>query len=997
MARKKVKRWEDHRITGIGRREARTAFYKDSQKKISLNGEWDFKYVDAPELSPEGFEQSGACEGWDKIDVPSVWQLRGYDKMHYTDVLYPFPVNPPHVPDENPTGIYKKTVVLDEQWMEKDTVLKFHGVDSAFDVWVNGKHVGFGKVSRLPSEFDITGFVKTGENDITVRVYKWSDGTYLEDQDMWWLSGIYRDVELINEEKNAVLDLRVNGTLDDSYKNGFFTAGITMKQAGTNLGWKLSYKGKTVLEGELVSEGKDICIEAEIPEVHTWTAETPELYEFTVMTENQEVTVRCGFRKIEIKDKNFRVNNQVILLNGINHHDYNPREGRRVTREQMESDIRLMKQYNINAVRCSHYPANEYFYDLCDEYGLYVINEADLECHGFEWVENYTWITDDETWKDAYVDRSVRMVKRDRNHPSIIMWSMGNESAFGCNFRSAAEAIRELDDTRLVHYEGDFEAEVTDVYSTMYTRLKGLKEIAEYQIKGDKPHVMCEYGHAMGNGPGGLKAYQDMYRKYKRLQGGFLWEWYDHGIYTEEKDKKYYKYGGNYGDFPTNGNFCIDGILMPDRTPSPGMEEYKQIIAPVEITAVEGSMNKLQIRNYYDFLNLDTTTLYWEVKAEDQTIQDGIVEGLSVAPHEGKIIALPITAFELQENTDYYLNLTVCQKEERNYAPAGYEIKKVQIPMQIRKDGFSVRETADKLQVTEGQGGLTVENSRVTAKFSTVFGKLISFGKDGKEYLTEGPRMNVYRATIDNDMYKKEDWMNKYFIQKPVEETEYVSCLKEDDKVIVQIGTFFSCYNQSWGFECDYTYTVYSCGQMKVEIQGKAVQRGKLEPAFLPRIGVIMKGNKNFQKAMWYGMGPGESYVDSKAASIMGIYENTVDGMMTDYVFPQENGHHEQVKWFRIGDGKDGLLCKMEEKLGLNLANYTDESLEKAQHPFEIEKADDLIIHLDYRQSGLGSNSCGEEQLEENKVKLQDFAMAFTVQAAECGTEIREARKQYID
>ena len=538
---------------------------------------------------------------------------------------------------------------------------------------------------------------------------------------------------------------------------------------------------------------------------------------------------------------------------------------------------------------------------------------------------------------------------------------------------------------------------MTDVYSTMYTRLKGLKEIAEYQIKGDKPHVMCEYGHAMGNGPGGLKAYQDMYRKYKRLQGGFLWEWYDHGIYTEEKDKKYYKYGGNYGDFPTNGNFCIDGILMPDRTPSPGMEEYKQIIAPVEITAVEGSMNKLQIRNYYDFLNLDTTTLYWEVKAEDQTIQDGTVEGLSVAPHEGKIIALPITAFELQENTDYYLNLTVCQKEERNYAPAGYEIKKVQIPMQIRKDGFSVRETADKLQVTEGQGGLTVENSRVTAKFSTVFGKLISFGKDGKEYLTEGPRMNVYRATIDNDMYKKEDWMNKYFIQKPVEETEYVSCLKEDDKVIVRIGTFFSCYNQSWGFECDYTYTVYSCGQMKVEIQGKAVQRGKLEPAFLPRIGVIMKGNKNFQKTMWYGMGPGESYVDSKAASIMGIYENTVDGMMTDYVFPQENGHHEQVKWFRIGDGKDGLLCKMEEKLGLNLANYTDESLEKAQHPFEIEKADDVIIHLDYRQSGLGSNSCGEEQLEENKVKLQDFAMAFTVQAAECGTEIRKARKQYID
>ena len=643
MARKTVKRWENHQITGIGRREARTAFYKDSQSRISLNGEWKFKYIDAPELSPEGFEKPGVGNEWDNIDVPSVWQLRGYDKMHYTDVLYPFPINPPYVPDENPTGIYKKIVNLDDQWVQKDTILKFHGVDSAFDVWVNGNYVGFSKVSRLPSEFDITEFVKSGENDVTVRVYKWSDGTYLEDQDMWWLSGIYRDVELINEEKNAVLDVQIDGSLDDSYTNGLFTSKIKMKQAGTNIKWKLSYKGEAVFEGEASFKDKEIYISADIPSVHTWTAETPELYDFTISTDTQEVTVRCGFRRIEIKDKNFCVNGQVILLNGVNHHDYNPKEGRTVTREQMEDDIRLMKQYNINAVRCSHYPANEYFYDLCDEYGLYVINEADLECHGFEWVENYTWITDDESWKNVYVDRSVRMVKRDRNHPSIIMWSMGNESAFGCNFRSAAQAIRELDDTRLIHYEGDFEAEVTDVYSTMYTRLKGLKEIAEYEVKGDKPHVMCEYGHAMGNGPGGLKAYQDMYRKYKRLQGGFLWEWYDHGIHTVEGDNEYYKYGGNYGDFPTNGNFCIDGILMPDRTPSPGMEEYKQIIAPIEITPIAGNIKKIKIENYYDFLNLSTVIINWEIKAENESVQKGIIDDLSVSPHDSCVLELPIT------------------------------------------------------------------------------------------------------------------------------------------------------------------------------------------------------------------------------------------------------------------------------------------------------------------------------------------------------------------
>ena len=742
MARKKVKRWEDHRITGIGRREARTAFYKDSQKKISLNGEWAFKYVDAPELSPEGFEQSGACEGWDKIDVPSVWQLRGYDKMHYTDVLYPFPVNPPHVPDENPTGIYKKTVVLDEQWMEKDTVLKFHGVDSAFDVWVNGNHVGFGKVSRLPSEFDITGFVKTGENDITVRVYKWSDGTYLEDQDMWWLSGIYRDVELINEEKNAVLDLRVNGTLDDSYKNGFFTAGITMKQAGTNLGWKLSYKEKTVLEGELVSEGKDICIEAEIPEVHTWTAETPELYEFTVMTENQEVTVRCGFRKIEIKDKNFRVNNQVILLNGVNHHDYNPREGRRVTREQMESDIRLMKQYNINAVRCSHYPANEYFYDLCDEYGLYVIDEADLECHGFEWVENYTWITDDETWKDAYVDRSVRMVKRDRNHPSIIMWSMGNESAFGCNFRSAAEAIRELDDTRLVHYEEDRDASIADVYSTMYTRHKALEILGRDTAK-KKPHVVCEYAHAMGNGPGGLKEYWEIFERYPRLQGGFIWEWVDHGIKKYDSNgKAYYTYGGDYGDYPNSGAFCCDGLIQADRRPTPGILQVKKVMEPVTFIDFDKTTGEITVCNKYDFTDLSHLEGTFKVHTLQGILLEGKVDLSEVAPHGCK----RITVYDSAESgawcdeQDIWLTITVCYKEKQIWSEeAHHEVAFHQecLNKAVRK---TVKEPADngssgELHMVEKAGIIYVEGQNFTAEFDRVHGYLSGYTLNGERLI----------------------------------------------------------------------------------------------------------------------------------------------------------------------------------------------------------------------------------------------------------------------
>ncbi len=997
MTRRVKKRWEDHLLGSMGRREARTAFYQDSASRISLNGEWKFLYLEAPELSPEGFMNRGAGAGWDSIDVPSVWQLRGYDRMHYTDVLYLFPINPPFVPTENPTGIYKKTVSLNKEWLVNDTILKFHGVDSAFDVWVNGTHAGYSKISRLPSEFDITKLLREGENDITVRAYKWSDGTYLEDQDMWWLSGIYRDVELMNEPKNSILNCSVDGDLDPSYKNGILKAEITTKQERCKGTWKLEQNGKETASGVFQTQTGKACLEELIPDADLWTAETPNLYELTVATGSHEVKVRVGFRRIEIKDHNFCVNNQVILLNGVNRHDYNPKEGRCVTYEQSKADVLLMKQCNINAVRCSHYPANEHFYDLCDEYGLYVIDEADLECHGFEWVERYDWITDDPSWEQAYVERSVRMVKRDRNHPCIIMWSMGNESSFGCNFRSAAKAIKELDGTRLLHYEGDYEAEVTDVYSTMYTRLKRLKEIAESDSKGKKPHVMCEYGHAMGNGPGGLKAYQEMYRKYRRLQGGFLWEWYDHGIYTEEGGEAYYRYGGNYGDFPTNGNFCIDGLLMPDRTPSPALLEYKQVIAPIEVRRAEGNQRELQLRNYHDFLTLEKFYIRWELVAEDQVLQEGRLDHMTAQPHETERVIVPFAPFLPEANTDYYLNITVCRKEATNYAEAGHEISRVQFPVDICYDVLEERPLGKALKVSEAEGILTVKNDAVTVRFHKVFGKLLGISVQGREFLSDGPQMTVYRATIDNDMYKKEDWMNKYFIQKSGEQTEYFRYEAEQDKVVVSIGKYFGCYNQSWGFECDYEYTVYSCGQVKVKLHGRAIQNGKLEPPFLPRIGVVMKGNKELQNAVWYGRGPGENYADSKEAGLMGIYFSSVDEMGTNYVFPQENGHREEVKWFGIGDGDRTLLCKAKAPLGLNLSNYTDESLENAKHPFQLQKAEEVVIHLDYAQSGLGSNSCGEEQLEEFKVKHADFAMAFELQVVPCGEEVKEARRRYLD
>ena len=1001
MIRRVMKRWENPMLEHIGRREARTAFYKDSCEHRSLNGDWKFCYLEAPELSPEGFMlEETDCEHWDTIDVPSVWQLRGYDKMHYTDVWYLFPIRPPYVPSKNPTGIYRRTTIFSKEDLQKDIILKFHGVDSAYDVWVNGVHIGYSKVSRLPSEFDITSYAKEGENTVVVRVYKWSDGTYLEDQDMWWYSGIHREVELIFEPKNAILDCAVDGDLtgtrEKPYCDGVLKVNIKTKEEAKG-NWTLAKDGAVVLEGCFETTEKQALIKEIVKDVQTWTAETPELYVLTVAIDSHGVQVRVGFRKIELIDNNFTVNGTVILLNGVNRHDYSPKGGRTVTYEQMKEDVLLMKQSNINAVRCSHYPSNEVFYDLCDEYGLYVIDEADLECHGFEWVENYEWITDDPNWGKAYMDRSVRMVKRDRNHPSIIMWSMGNESTFGCNFVETAKAIKALDSTRLVHYEGDFEAEVTDVYSTMYTRLKPLKEVAEYKKKGKKPHVMCEYGHAMGNGPGGLKAYQDMYRTYKRLQGGFLWEWYDHGIYENDGEHEYYRYGGNYGDFPTNGNFCIDGILMPDRTPSPALLEYKQVIAQVEVKKYLGKEREVIVRNYYDFLDLSFVALKWQVTDGEKIIEEGLESHLTAKPHGEETVKIPWSAFLPEANTDYYLNVYVVQKEDTLYAKAGHEIAKYQFPLSMKQMRLEERTSGAPLLVTEKEGILTIENDALCVKFHTVFGTLLSMESQGKVWLKEGPEMTVYRATIDNDMYKKDDWLNKYFISTGTEQLDAFSYEEREHSVVVMMKKYFGCYNQSWGFEADYEYTVYSNGQIQVEVNGKGVQNGSLEPPFLPRIGVVMKADQSLQNVVYYGRGEGENYPDSKEACLLGIYKSTVDQMATNYVYPQENGHREEVKWFGIGDGTKTLLCKMKAPLGLNLANYTDESLEKANHPWQIEKANEVVIHLDYAHSGLGSNSCGEEQLEEYKVKRQDFQMSFTMELVHAGTEITEAKKQYLD
>lgn len=1007
------KRWESQELLHMNRQKPHTSFFTASVERMSLNGTWKFKYLNAPEYAPEGFfEASYPADGWDEITVPSCWQIEGYDKMHYTDVLYLFPINPPFVPDENPTGIYKKEVILKQAWMANRTIIKFHGVDSAYDLWVNGTHAGYSKVSRLPAEFDITELVKEGGNDITVRVYKWSDGTYLEDQDMWWLSGIYRDVELLNVPNTSIRDCHINAGLDTTYTDGLLHMEVELENPtdDTLLNWALTDGDTIVRSGSVQAGGNHFLIIDEIIEsVAKWTAETPNLY--TVKMELlcqgmsvQTVSYRTGFRVIEIRDNNFTVNGKVILLNGVNHHDYDPENGRTINPETIRQDIILMKQHNINAIRCSHYPSMEYLYDYCDEYGLYVINEADLECHGFEWVENYDWITDDPTWEKAYVDRAERMVLRDYNHPCVIMWSLGNESCFGCNFRASAARVKELDSSRLVHYEGDFEAEVTDVYSTMYTRLKQLEEIATGTEKHNKPHVMCEYGHSMGNGPGGLKEYQDLYRKYKRLQGGFIWEWYDHGIKTVAEDGTvYYRYGGNYGDFPTNGNFCIDGLLMPNRTPSPGLVEYKQVICPVEITKEEGFTNRIHIKSYYDFLNLDHLYLEWAVTDGENVIETGKVDEIHCGPGEETEISIPYHCVEPEKNTDYYLNISVCEKQESKYAKAGHSIGIYQFELPMKNTVLEAHGEGAPLEMIEDAASLTVKNDKLAVTFDKVCGKLVSFSsvKNGEaaEQIKKGPKLTVDRAIIDNDMYKKDDWRNKYFIQLPQEQTEYFGLEAGDggQKAVVEIRKFFGCLNQSWGFKLTYVYTVYADGCLDVNVDGKAFQNGKLEPEMLPRIGLELEVAKELRQVSWYGLGFGENYPDSRLAARMGVYEADLDQMHTDYVKPQENGHREDVKWLALGNQTENLLIQAKKSFGMDVHDYTMEALEAAMHPQEIGKSENIILHLDARHSGVGSNSCGEEQLPAYRTKIEDFNIGFTIRIVEPKNRKEAVRQRFMD
>lgn len=1000
-----MKTWENHQIDGINRMPARAHFltFPSKEKALlnnnrythafkNLNGVWKFMFLDAPEYSPEGFFNSDFdVTKMDDITVPGNWQLQGYGKMHYSDLWYNFPINPPYVPTENPTGIYKRTFFVEESYRDKKIIIRFCGVDSAYHLWINGKEVGYSKVARNESEFDITDIIRVGEeNDVTVRVYQWSDGTYLEDQDMWWESGIFRDVELIGVPKDGINDYKVIADLDDEYKNGIFKVEAFLRTTKeVNVTFELVDAGENIVFTKTVvaKEGK-ACIDEVIADVNHWTAETPYLYKLfmTVEDDGQIVEVipqNVGFRNIRLNGETFLVNGVAIKFKGVNRHDYSPQNGRVVSREEIEKDIILMKQFNINAIRTSHYPNSYYLYDLCDEYGMYLIAETDLECHGFELTGDYKWITDDPSWELAYVSRMTRMIERDKNHPAIIFWSLGNESAFGCNFRKMTDVAHEMDPTRLVHYEGDFDVESADVYSTMYTWIENpkkpylMKDIIE---KSKKPHIHCEYCHAMGNGPGNLKDYQDLVYAHDKLQGGFVWEWFDHGIESfTESGEKYYRYGGDFGDDPSNKDFCIDGLIMPDRTPSPGLYEYKKVIEPITTTAVDIQKGIINLLSRYDFANLDRFNLVYKVMEDDVILQTGFMAVPSIEARANKDITLPydLSAIKVKPGAHYYVNISYQLREDTSYASSGHELATAQFELPLYKEGIVVRPEGI-LNVEKEHTTLHVKGANFSLDFNLVNGNLMNIVRDGMQVLSKGPRLTLWRAPISNDMEIIDKLKKVYFLHLEHEVVMNIDYHMEGNILKVEVDTINSTTNSAWHFKTKYVYTVCPSGDILIDVEGTPSGRVDLAPDMLPRIGVSMHLDKSMEHVRYFGMGPGENYADSKEAAQMGLYANTVDGLFTNYVIPQENGNHMGCKWVSMTNDRGmGLLASTEGDFNFSASWYEDKDLDDAKHTCDLVKRDYIVFNVDYKQNALGTNSCGQWQLDKYRAKFEDFKLSF--------------------
>ena len=968
---------------------------EESDRMQLLNGTWKFQYFNSIyDIKDSFFEKNYDTENFDEIQVPSVWQMAGYDTHQYTNIRYPFPFDPPYVPQDIPCGAYVHTFEYSRDEKAPKSFLNFEGVDSCFYVWINGSYIGYSQVSHMTSEFDVTDVLQDGTNTVAVLVMKWCDGSYLEDQDKFRMSGIFRDVYILKRPKQAISDYHIKTRIEDMLAK----VEIEMKFYSP-LNVKISIEdrnGAVVALGSIAEEGTAVL---EIASPELWNTENPYLYKLILETENEVIVDHIALRKIEIKDQVIYLNGQKIKFRGVNRHDSDPVTGFTINPEQITTDLTLMKQHNFNAIRSSHYPNAPFFYEMCDKYGFMVIDEADIEAHGpfmiyrkedtdynrfKRWNEK---IADDPVWEEAIVDRVKLMVERDKNRFCIVMWSMGNESAYGCNFEKALEWTKNFDPDRITQYESaryrnydeTYDYSNLDVYSRMYP---ALSEIQEYLDKdGSKPFLLVEYCHSMGNGPGDFEDYFQMIQDNDKMCGGFVWEWCDHAIAhgTAENGKTIYAYGGDHGEEIHDGNFCMDGLVYPDRTVHTGLFEYKNVYRPARVISYNKESGELVLHNYMDFDDLkDYVKISYELTQDGLVISKGILPEFSVAPHgEGKTNL----KINVPENGKCYLKLIYHLKKELPLLDEDHilgfdeiEVSKEDTKCKLAEKWIPKTVVDSELQVNENDTQIHIKGREFAYTIDKRTALFTEMKFAGREYLNHPMELNIWRAPTDNDMYIKSEWKKAHYDKAYTRSytTEVVQ-----GKHGVKITSHASVVAETVQKILDVTITwkIEAAGKIDADI---AVTKDDEFPD-LPRFGVRMFLDKKLSAARYFGMGPQESYCDKHQAASHGLYQANVDDLHEDYIRPQENGSHYDCEYVELNNSRYGIVASAEKAFSFNASYYTQEELEKKTHNYELIESDSVVFCVDYALNGIGSNSCGPVVLEQYRFDDVLFRFQFTL------------------
>ena len=993
--------WENPKMISQNKLDSRATFFRfdsaeealkgsrdDSPYVQLLNGTWKFNYVKQVADRPEDFYKTDFdVSDWSDIKVPANWEIEGFGQPIYTNVTYPFKKNPPFIQERNgngnPVGSYRRTFTLPKNWDGRRIEVCFDGVSSAFYLWVNGKKVGYSQGSRTPARFDLTDFVKPGENIIAAEVYRWCDGSYLEDQDFWRLSGIFRDVYLEALPQTRIEDFQVNTDLDESYTDADLKVAVTTNGAAKVAIELFDAEGASIGKAsEATTDDSKAIVSLAVKGPKLWSAEIPNLYRVAISllgTDGELIEATAcnvGFRKVEIKDEVLLVNGKYIYAEGVNRHEHHPITGHTISRESMIEDIRLMKQNNVNTVRTCHYPDMPLWYELCDQYGLYVIDESNIESHGMGYGKQS--LAKNPDWGEAHLDRSRRMVERDKNHPSVIIWSLGNEAGNGVNFMATYDWIKARDPSRPVQYEQAYwNDRNTDIRCPMYA---GIGRIVQYakSDKADRPLILCEYAHAMGNSVGNLQDYWDAIREHRHLQGGCIWDWVDQGLVKKDDDgTEFFAYGGDYGDKPNDGNFCCNGIIRPDRTPNPSLHEVKKVYQQINAEIDAKNPQKVSIQNAYNFLNLDILTLNWKVEKEGVLVAEGSMPCPAIEAESTAEIDLPINAEVLQVSGSEELFLTVsfALTEDASWAEAGHVMAWDQFALNSPKSD-TTSEPEGEVKVKRMRNSFTLDAGEVSVRIDRKTGFVSKFSSDGKDLIVGELAPNYWRAPIDNDRGNKMPKRLAFWNKVP-ESRKLVDCKLEtnDGKVAKVIST--------WKVEDKMTekavYSVNGDGELSIDFTLTA--NNKLSD--IPRVGLQTVVSNSLEETTWFGRGPHETYRDRKTGAPVGRYTLPSSEMGEAYLRPQENGSRTDTRWLVMKDRSgDGLMIAADSTLSFSVWPYTQKDLISAKHPHELPVREDLTLSLDHLHMGVGGDtSWGARPHKQYRIPAGEYQYQWVISA----------------